>query len=58
MWYAVMNSEDDPDWGFGNDDRATAIEMAKATKAHHIEVIDGEGNAAICVERLWPGEDY
>lgn len=51
FWYAVMQDNEDTDWGTGSYDLAEAKEMLKAYPDGYIAVIE-EGDDPICVEEI------
>lgn len=51
FWYAVMQDNEDTDWGTGSYDLAEAKEMLKSYPDGYIAVIE-EGDDPICVEEI------
>ena len=53
IWYAVERDEDDNDWGYGSEDRATAIRMAEELGDNSlIAVIDTTDDDPLCIAEL------
>lgn len=50
-WYAVMQDNDDSDWGYGSYDLDEAREMAGKYPEGYIAVID-ETSDPICVDEI------
>ena len=50
-WYAVMQDNEDNDWGYGSYDPAEAEEMVKAFPDGYIAVIDEDGDP-VCVDEI------
>lgn len=50
-WYAVMDDNDDGDWGYGSYDLDEAREMLKNYPDGYIAVIE-MGHDPICVEEI------
>lgn len=56
-WYAVMEDNEDNDWGSGSYDKAEAIEMVQAWRADgspdaYIAVIDETNDEAFCIDAI------
>lgn len=53
IWYAVLTSAEDNDWGYGSADLAEAKEMVKPYIADggYIAVID-DGADPVCIEEI------
>lgn len=51
LWYAVMQDNEDNDWGYGSYDLDEAMEMVKKYPEGYIAVIE-EGNDPICIEEI------
>lgn len=51
FWYAVMQDNEDTDWGTGSYDLAEAREMLKDYPDGYIAVIE-EGSDPICVDEI------
>ena len=54
-WYAVMQDNEDNDWGYGSHDLDGAKKMVKKFPEGYIAVIE-EGSDPICVDEI-RGED-
>ena len=56
IWYALMQDNDDTDWGTGTRNKAEAIERIKSWREDYpdayIAVIDESGNEPICIEEI------
>lgn len=50
-WYAVMQDDDDNDWGYGSFDLDEAREMVKKYPSGYIAVID-DGPDPVCVDEI------
>lgn len=55
-WYAVMQDDDDNDWGTGSYDLDEAQEMVKKYPEGYIAVID-EGGDPVCVNVIRQDRD-
>lgn len=51
LWYAVMQDNEDNDWGYGSHDLDEAMEMVKKYPEGYIAVIE-EGNDPICIDEI------
>lgn len=63
LWYAILEDEEDADWGTGSFDYDDAVEMAKERGYSMIAVIKeaveyGEVVDTECIEELHAGEDF
>ena len=56
LWYAIMQDNDDQDWGIGSHDKTEAIERVLGMRNEYhdayIAVIDESGNEPMCIEEI------
>lgn len=51
LWYAVMEDDDDTDWGYGSSDKAEALNMVKKYPSGYIAVIE-DGPDPVCIAEI------